>query len=112
MYTVTSQTISDDYKADETPIDIWKFQIDNGNIGEKNISDVLLDTEALATERAMSEFLKNSYKLNEVTFTTHLTSLVKNMVINVHGVPYIVKSLNVTITEVSIKTRVRAVRYE
>lgn len=112
MYTVTSQTITEDYKAEETPLLEWKFQIDNGNIGEMTISDVLLETESLANERANSEFLKNSHKLNEVTFTTYLTNLSKNQIINVYGIPYLVKSLNVVVNETSIKTKVRAVRYD
>ena len=112
MYNVSSQTITDDYKVEETPLTEWKFQIDNGNVGEKTISDVLLETEALAEERAQSEFLKNSYKLNEVTFSTYLTNIVLNQVINIYGVPYIVKSLNTRVDEVSIKTKIRAIRYE
>lgn len=112
MYEVTSQTITEDYKAEETPLSEWKFQIDNGNTGEKSISDVLLETEALAQERAKSEFLKNSYKLNEITFSTHLTDIEKNDTISVYGVPYLVKSITTTIDSVSIQSKVKAVRYE
>ncbi len=111
MYEVTSQQITEDYKAESTPLGEWKFQIENGNTGEMNISDPLLESEALAQERAMSEFLKNSYKLNEVRFSTHLTNLVKNQVINIYGLPYLVKSISTVVTSLSIKTNIRAVRY-
>ena len=112
MYKVNSQTITEDYKASSSPLKEWKFQIENGNTGEVIISDALLDTEALATERVKSEFLKMSYKLNEVRFSTFLTNIVKNMVINIYGIPYIVKSVGTTIDSVSIKTNIRAIRYE
>ena len=112
MYEVTSQTITDEYKAEEVPALEWKFHIDNGNVGELTISDVLLDTEALATERAKSEFLKNSHELNEVRFSTHKTNFVLNMTINVYGIMYLIKSLRTVINDVSIKTQVRAIRYD
>ena len=112
MYEVTSQTVSEDYKAENTPSEEWKFQISNGNTGEMNISDVLLDTKALAEERAKSEFLKNSYKLQEIRFGTPRTDLYKNMTINVYGIPYLIKSVSTAINAKSIKTSIRAVRYE
>lgn len=112
MYKVASQTITDDYKAENVAPLEWKFQISNGNTGELVISDALLDTEELATERVKSEFLKNSYKLNEIRFTTPLTNFVKNQVINIYGIPYIIKSIGTEINETSIKTSIRAVRYE
>lgn len=111
MYTVTSQTISEDYKAESTPLGEWKFQIENGNTGEMNISDPLLDSEALAQERAKSEFLKNSYKLNEVRFATHRTDLIKNQTISVYGLPYLVKSISTVVTALSVRANIRAVRY-
>ena len=112
MYEATSQTISEDYKAENTPSEEWKFQIDNGNTGEMTISDALLETEALAEERAKSEFLKNSYKLQEIRFGTYRTDLYKNQTINVKGLPYLVKSVSTAINKTSIKTGIRAVRYE
>jgi len=112
MYEVSSQTITDDYKAENAAPLEWKFQISNGNTGELILSDELLDSEALATQRAKSEFLKNAYKLNEIRFSTHKTSVVKNMVINGYGLPYIVKGISTVVNETSIKASVRAVRYE
>ena len=112
MFKVSSQTMTEDYKAESVPQIEFKFQITNGNIGEKVISDPLLDSYARAEERAMSEFLKTSYKTREVRFTTWRTDLTKNMIINIKGLPYIVKSLSTIITGTSIKTTVRAVRYE
>ncbi len=112
MYKVSSQTITEDYKASSVPLQEWKFQIENGNTGEAIISDQLLDTETLATERAKSEFLKSSYKLKEIRFSTYRTDIVLNMVINIYGSPYLVKSVVTPIDPVSIRTSVRAVRYE
>jgi len=112
MYKISGQAVSEDTALEEVSALEWKFQIDNGNVGELAISDELLDTELLATERAKSEFLKNSYKLNEIQFTTYLTNITKNMTINVYGVPYLVKSINTVITPITIKTSVKAVRYE
>lgn len=112
MFQIQSQTITEDLKASTVPVLEWKFQIANGNTGETKISDPLLDTEARAEERAKSEFLKSSYRLKEITFATYRTDLTKNMIINVLGIPYLVKSLTTTITQISIKTNIRAIRYE
>lgn len=112
MYTSNSFTITEDYKAEEVAPLEWLFQIENGNTGEMVVSEALLDSEAIASERAESEFLKNSYKLNEVRFTTHRTDLIKNMTINLYGIPYLIKSINTTINEASIKSNIRAVRYD
>lgn len=112
MYEITSQTITEDYKAEETPLNEWKFQISNGNTGEVLISDALLDSEELATERAMSEFLKNSYKHTTISFSTYRTDFDLNMIINVYGLPYIIKSINPHVDETSITTKIGAVRYE
>ena len=111
MYEINSATISEAYKADEVPHEEWKFQIENGNTGSMIISDPLLDSLALATERSNSEFLKNSYKIKEVKFTTYRTDITKNMTINVGGLPYLVKSIHTSIDSKSVKTTVRAIRY-
>lgn len=112
MYQIESQTITEEYKAKETPMLEWKFQITNGNTGEMVVSDQLLNTESLAEERAKSEFLKNSYKHKQVTFQTYRTDIVKNQTISIYGIPYLVKSISTSINERSIKTTIRAVRYE
>ena len=112
MFTVSSQTVTEDYKSSNTPSKEWKFAIANGNTLEITISDALLDSESLAEERALSEFLKQSYRINEVRFKTLLTNLELNQTINVLGTPFLVKGLNTTVTKTSIKTSVRAVRYE
>lgn len=112
MYEVNSQTITENQKAETVPAKEWKFQITNGNTGEKTIVDPLIETEVIANERAKSEFLKNSYKLNEISFSTYRTDLAKNMEISVYGMTYLVKSISATTNAVSIKTRIRAVRYD
>ena len=112
MYSVSSSTITEDSKANEVPLQEWLFQISNGNTGKLVISDPLLDTTASATERAKSEFLKNSYKVRSVTFSTYRTDIEKNMTINVRGLPYLVKSIGTSINQTSIKTLIKAIRYE
>lgn len=104
--------MTEDYKAESVPQIEFKFQITNGNTGEKVISDPLIDSYAIAEERAKSEFLKSSYKMREVRFSTWRTDIIKNMIINVRGLPYLVKSLSTLTDNKSIKTTVRAVRYE
>ena len=111
MYVAISETITEETKAAEVPLSEWKFSIPNGNTGEVIISDPLLDSLTVATERAKSEFLKSSYEIKEVKFTTYRTDLTKNMVINIHGLPYLVKSKTTTLDKVSIKTQIRGVRY-
>lgn len=112
MYTINSETMTEEYKAENTTQFILKFSIDNGNTGELTVSDPLLDSVERATERAKSEFIKNSYRLKEIGFVTHRTDITKNMIINVHGVPYIVKSISTAIDDKTIKSRIKAVRYE
>lgn len=112
MFTVFSQAMTEDYKADAVPLSEWKFQINNGNTGEVIISDPLLDTFGAATERATSEFLKSSYRLREVKFSTYRTDLSLNDTINIVGLPYLVKSISTIINSKEIKTTVRCLRYE
>lgn len=112
MYELNSQTVSDTEKGiDVTPME-WKFQIENGNTGELTISDVMLDTEALAIERSNSEFLKNSYEEKEIFISTYRTDLTKNMIINVYGLPYIVKTISTVVTPISIISNIKAIRYD
>jgi len=111
MFQVNSFTISELQKAANVDLIEYKFQISNGNTGEVIISDPLLDTFALAQERAKSEFLKQSYELGEVRFSTYLTDFVLNQVIKVKGLNYLIKGLTTTVTKTAIKTNVRAIRY-
>ncbi len=104
--------MTEDYKAETVPLFIRKFQIPNGNTGEVVISDPLLDSDERAEERAMSEFLKKSYSLRVVRFETHLSNFTKNQTINIWGLAYLVKGINTSISKVSIKTNIRAIRYE
>lgn len=112
MYEVASQTVTEDYKASEVPLEEWKFNITNGNTGEVTISDPLLDVYGAAEERALSEFLKNSYRIREITFTTYRTDFTKNMVINVQGLPYLVKNITTIVDRKTIKTKIKGIRYE
>jgi hypothetical protein len=111
MYEIESQTITEGYKQSNVPVRRWNFQINNGNTGETNISDPLLDTEERAEERAKSEFLKNSYSLHEIRFKTYITNLKLNQIVRIKGVPYIIKNIDITVDN-QHKADIRAVRYE
>ncbi len=112
MLSATSYTISEIQKSTEVPLLEWKFQIENGNTGEITISDPLLETEALAQERAISEFLDKSYKIKQVSFTTYRTDLHIGDIINVRGLPYRIKSVTTSINKVTMKATIKAIRYE
>ena len=90
----------------------WTFDIDLPNTGEMNVSDPLLDTIERAEERVRSEFLKNAYVPNAMSFRTYRTDLKLNDIINVGGMPYIVSSMSFSINDRSIVTTVNALRYE
>ena len=51
---------------------MWIFQLATENEGELNIVDPLLDTEEKAKERAISDFVNNSYVKSEIAFRTYL----------------------------------------
>ena len=90
----------------------WKFIIENGNIGVMSVTDPLLDTEERARERAYSEILKNGYASNSVSFSTFITSLNLNDVVEVGGVPYLIKSISYNGDSKKIIVNIGAVRYD
>lgn len=90
----------------------WRFEILNDNTGEMSITDPLLDTQDRAEERAMSEFLKNSYAVNGFTFKTYRTDLVQNQTVNIGGLPFLVKNITYSIDIPEMVTTVTVVRYE
>ncbi len=91
---------------------LWEFDIQNNNTAKMSITDVLLDTQERAEERAMSEFLKNAFAQNAITFKTSLTWLVLNQVIKVGGLNYIIKSISPMINDNSMLVSINAVRYD
>ena len=112
MYTGSSQTITEEGKASSVPLKQWKFTLSNGRDGTMTVSDQLLDNAVVAEERAMSEFLKNGYRMREIQFSTYRTDLRKNDCINVRGVNYLIKGKSTQINDVSMVTTVKAVRYD
>lgn len=112
MITVRSSQITEEEKRDSVPPLQWKFIINNGNKEELTVSDAFLDTEAAAKERALSEFIKNAYKTREINFKTLRTDLFINKTINVRGLPYLVKSVDIVVSNVSMYSNIKAVRYE
>ena len=111
MYTATSETITPEEEAKIDPI-VHKFELGTGNTESLTVTEPLLDTFDRAFERAESEFVKNGYRRREISFNTYLTNLVKNQLITVYGMIFIVKSLTTKINSASIVTTVKAVRYE
>ena len=91
---------------------LWGFEILNGNVSQMSIEDPLLDTQPRAQERAMSEFLKNAYAQILVTVTTHITTINLNDIVNVAGVPYLVKTISTTSDSVKTKVVLGFKRYE
>lgn len=90
----------------------WSFEIQNGNTGIMTVVDPLLDNIDRARARALSEFLKNSYANNSMSFTTWLTTLYQNEVIEVGGMPYLVKSVGYSGDMVKIIITVGITRYD
>lgn len=113
MYKVSSTTASEETKAKQGA-DIFRrrYHNDNGKTGEITISDPLLDNDAVALQRAKSEFLKHGYRQKVIEYTTHDLEYWVNMLINVDGKWYIVKNLTFTVQDGLSKTRVKAIRYE
>ncbi len=91
---------------------IWSFDISNGNTGVMSISSPLLNTEERAEEAAMSAFLKNSFALNPVNFSTWVTEHFLNKVIKVGGLNYLVKSITTTGDDTKIVTTIIGERYD
>jgi len=97
--------------ACENITDGWSFQILNGNTGEMSISDPLIDSESIAEERAMSEFLKNAYAVHDISFSTYRTDLALNDVVNIASIPYLIKGISTSIDGTSMVSTIRARRY-
>lgn len=90
----------------------WQFDLANGNEGKAIISDILLNTQAIAEERARSEFLQRGYRLKTISFNTHRTDFALNDVINILGMPYLIKNIQVSINSISMISTIKGVRYE
>ncbi|MFA6691657.1 MAG: hypothetical protein WCR98_06740 [Saccharofermentanales bacterium] len=94
------------------PYQEWNFALSNGETAVQSITDRLINTAAAAEARAKSEFLKNGYRNKWVTFKTYRTDLSINQIINVRGLPYLVKDIQIMIDPVKIVSQIKAVRYE
>lgn len=114
MAEVVNRSYSSDISKMNKDADNVEFEFirETGYSGSMSISDELLDTEARAKVRAESEFLRNSYRKKEVVFKTHLTNLNINDVIEVDGLPYLVKRVGILINQKSIVCEILGVRYE
>jgi hypothetical protein len=77
-----------------------------------NVTDPLLDTLAVSTERAKSEFLRNSYTANEVSFIIDKSDLALNDEIIIEGTVYLVKGISININSLRSLCNVTARRYD
>ncbi len=91
---------------------VWSFDIDNGNIGIMNVTSPLLNTEEKAEELAMALFLKNSFAINPISFSTWVTDHFLNKIIKVGGLNYVIKSINTTGDDTKIVTSINGERYD
>lgn len=111
MYNVSSTDL--DKSSLQKDIKKWDFLFNGNNSGINTvIVEELLDSKDRASERAKSEFLKNSYAKREISFSTIRTDLQLNEVINVKGLPYIIKNLTTKCDVTKIVVQVKAIRYE
>ena len=108
-----SSTMSDEELADEGGDGFsFVFELGTGNIGIKTITELLLNTEAKAYERARSEFLKNGYRKNIIAFRTWRTDFSLNQIIFVEGLRYKITKLSIKSDVKSTITSVTGARYE
>ncbi len=98
--------------VDPTLSKVWRFEVNNGNSGEMSVQDPLLDTEDRSRERAMSEILKNGYANNSFQFRTYRTDLVINQIVNIYGVPYLVKNIATAIDDTKMVSSITVKRYD
>jgi hypothetical protein len=89
----------------------------------KEIKDEYITDETIATERAKAEFLENGYTKQEVEFTTYFTDISINDIIRIYAPSYripsalnkdrfIVKSIKHYFDNGTLKTKIKAVRYD
>jgi len=96
---------------ESTPV--FKFSIDRPmNVGTMAISDPLLDTLAAATERASSEFLKNSYSSVDISFVIDKSDLALNDEISIDNVVYLVKGISISVNNIRALSTITARRYD
>ena len=109
--TINSTTITSTNR-DKKPIE-FDFVLNSPNTGKMTVSDPLLDDEERARTRAESEFLKNSYKNRTIKFSSWKMGIKQNNIVEINGLPYIIKSRRVRIQKVKMWNAIeRAVRYE
>ena len=99
------------------------YKINNNQNKTKDIKDNRIINENISDERAKSEFLENGYIKQVVEFTTDFIDLEINDIISIYAPSYripkelnkdrfIVKLVEHYFTSNSIKTKIRAVRYD
>lgn len=112
MNKATSTTIKND--TPQNPDNIYQtvFILENGNNGEKTITSPFLDNDAIAGQKAKSEFLQYGYKKRKILFSTYITNFSLNIDIKILGVNILLKSINIKGDAISIESSIGGVRYE
>jgi hypothetical protein len=89
----------------------------------KEIKDEFVTNENIATERAKAEFLEYGYTKQEVEFMTYFTDISINDIIRIYAPSYripsalnndrfIVKGIKIYFDNGTLKTKIKAVRYD
>jgi hypothetical protein len=90
----------------------WLFEIDKDNTGTIKISEPLLSDEYIAEERARAEFLINSYASIDIEFKTYRSDIELNDILNIQGLPYLVKGISARVDKEKIVFGYLCRRYE
>ena len=91
---------------------IWQYFLNNNQTGKKEISDPLIDSEEIASQRANAEFLDGGYLKRYLKLVTHRTDVVVGDVVRVEGFCYLVTSASVRYTAGAVVCDIEGVRYE
>ena len=91
---------------------MFKFDLLNGSDKEVVIYGDFFDDEAVAKERAIAEFVENSFVAKQVTFNTYLTNIYVGMHIEYLGLIYKVVDVGIAVDKVKIISTVTGARYE
>jgi hypothetical protein len=90
----------------------WLFEIDKDNSGTIKISEPLLSDRYKAEERARAEFLINSYASIDIEFKTYRSDIGLNDILNINGLPYLVKGISASVDKEKIIFGYLCRRYE
>ncbi len=93
-------------------MEIFVFEIDNGNTGVRTVIEPLLRTEELAEQRAKREFMSDGYSHKFVQFDTWRTDLKLNDIISTKGQKFKITRIFISSGSSRVVTTIRGERYE